>query len=790
MNRNTFFLLTAALCAGTFLPAGAQVKKSTKIIKGPRVETYDIGSPYFKLEDGARSADRWMVLVAQEGASSYTRPGGEAQVSTLPFGEACYVTKRSGDYLQLVKYTPAVKFKKWGRRVANWESLEYRGWVHQSKVLSAPVALRDKDNQFYLKYLTALRGMEVLGAPDNYFAGDSLKVFAEPALMGPVRRKVAMNQPLYAYTLSEDGKFYLVGTAPQCVPDSAAQTLLGWMPVQTVQPWGEKSYVAAPPPAVGSVKLQTQNAATPLLEWQLPDASLNRFPYFPQTLYPVYGYERSAAAGGNTAAIQTTVLSNLMDYSKNRIYNVLGEPVYYDRFMQVKTAFPKLNIVLLVDGSGGNTRFTAPIMTVLQQLQMRIDSSRKFTQIHYGAAIYQGTGRRCLAEDQLPLTQDYGKLSGFFEQSMARLQSCPGGGGNAVFEGIGAATNLLAGHEDESNIVIVIGADEGGTRSYEWASIINGLSRSNARLLVYQTHSSASGAFNSFVIDAKALMTQSADNIIALRKELVVENTPVSDAYDFKLTTGDHSVFRLDYPQKSRWQGAVVFPNKFESMPLVTLNQTLDTLLDEMYTDDSFRVASLERMFDSYAGNVGTVVDARFAPLTTGGQEVLADRFYKFFRKKADVFAFPGVVVLDTAAGQKGLLLSRDELDALVFRTGKIMEPFNNPDYSRRRAARKVRKYARATVWERHVDKPMRYRKMTLGDVNGLFTGMTYSSPTVQEVPLTKFYKKSRMSDADYTAVLADMDRYYGSLKTYYNTEGFRLLPAGEKMYYWIPVEL
>jgi hypothetical protein len=728
-------------------------------------------------------------MVAQEGASSYTRPGGEAKVSSLPFGEACYVTKRSGDYLQLVKYNPAVKFKKWNRRVANWESLEYRGWVHKGKVLPAQVALRDKDNQFYVKYITALSGTEPLQAPDNYFAGDSLKVFAEPALMGAVRRKVAMNQPLYAYTLSDDKKFYLVGNAPQCVPDSATQTLLGWMPVQTVQPWGQKSYLAAPPPAGGMVKLQTQNAVTPLLEWQTPDASLNRFPYFPQTLYPVYGYEKGAAVPG-TQAIQTTVLSNLMDYSKNRIYNVLGEPVYYDRFMQVRSAFPKLNIVLLLDGSSGNTRFTAPIMTVLQQLQSRIDSSKKFTQVRYGAAIYQGAGQRCLAEDKLQLTQDYGKLSGFFEQGMARLQTCPGGGGNAVFEGIADATKLLAGHEDESNIVIVVGADEGGTRSYEWASIINGLSRANARLLVYQTHSNASGAFNNFVIDAKSLMTQSADNIIALRKELVVENTPVSDAYDFKLTTGDHSVFRLDYPQKSRWQGAVVFPNKFESMPLVTLNQTLDTLLDEMYTDDSFRVASLERMFDSYAGNQGTVVDARFAPMLTGSGEALPDRFYKFFRKKGDVFAFPGVVVLDSASGQKGLLLSKDELDALVFQTSKVMEPFNNPDYSRKKAARKVRKYARATVWERHVEKPKRYRKMTLGDVNGLFTGMTYESPAVQQVRLTSYNKKRVMSDAAYTTMLADMDRYYLALKSYYNTEGFRLLPAGEKAYYWIPVAL
>lgn len=225
-------------------------------------------------------------------------------------------------------------------------------------------------------------------------------------------------------------------------------------------------------------------------------------------------------------------------------------------------------------------------------------------------------------------------------------------------------------------------------------------------------------------------------------------------------------------------------------MPLVTLNQTLDTLLNEMYTDDSFRVASLGRMFDSYAGNQGTVVDARFASMNTGGSPVLPERFYKFFRKKGDVYAFPGVVVLDSASGQKGLLLSKDELDALMFRTGKVMEPFNNPDYSRRRAARKVRKYARATVWERHVDKPKRYRKMTLGDVNGLFTGMTYSSPAVQEIPLTKYYKESRMSDAEYTEVLANMDRYYGSLKSYYNTEGFRLLPAGEKAYYWIPVTL
>ncbi len=787
MNWNITTFLSALLCGCLALTTQAQVKKSTKVIKGPKTDTYDIGNPVFEVENGARGADRWIVLVSQEGASSYTRPGGEAKVRTLPFGEACYVTKKRGDYLQLVRYTPAIKFKKWTRRVANWESLQYLGWVHQSKVLPWQVALRDEDNKFYVKYLTALGGTDVLRAPDNYFAGDSLKVFGEPALMAPARRKVAMNMPLYAYQLSDDRKFYLVGTAPQCVPDSAAQTILGWMPVQTVQPWGEKTYVATPPPAISTVQLETRNPVTPLVQWSSPDASLNRFPYFTQTLYPVYGFEKATPAG---TAIKTTALTNVMDYSQNRIYNVLGEPVYYNRFMEVKGAFPKLNIVLLVDGSGGNTRFTAPIMTVLQQLQLRIDSTKKFQQVRYGAAIYQGDGQRCLTNDQLPLTQDYRQLSGFFEQGMERLRNCNGAGGRSVFEGIADATKLLAGHEDESNIVIVVGANEDDTRSYEWSSIINGLTRTHARLLMYQTHSNASGAYNNFVIDAKTLMTQSADNIIALRKELVVENTPATDAYDFRLTTGDHSVFMLDYPQKSRWQGAVVFPNKFESMPLLTLNQTLDTLLMQIYTDDSGRVASMERLFESYAGNVGTAIDARFAPMLQDSGVVLSDRFYKFFRKKFDVFAFPGTVVMDTAGTQKGLLLSKDELDALVFRTSNVMEPFNNPDYSRRKAARKVRRYAKKSVQESNMEKPKRYRAMTLGDVNGLFTGMTYENPMVQDVRLTAYGKKRTMNDADYKNMLAGMDRYYLTLKSYYNTDGFRLLPAGDKTYYWIPVDL
>ncbi|PZF73590.1 type VI secretion system protein TssR domain-containing protein [Taibaiella soli] len=792
--------VAVALQIGLLQAAAAQVKRTTKVIKSPKKQAYSISNDNFKCENGYNGDKKWIVFAAQEGLSTYTQPAGENRLKTLTFMQPCYVINTDGDYVKLIRYNSSLKFRKLTKNIANWKDVEYLGWVHKSRVLPWSVAIKDANNKFYIKYITALSGRSVIENPDNFFAGDSIKVFDAPDIGGRVKTLLPINTLLYTYKFSDDRKYFLVGTNPQCVPDSAQKSVIGWLPVQTVQPWGEKFYITTPEVNyytasvnnnVGAVSqsatldLMVNNDETNTIKLPVSDPVLNRFPCFSQKLYPVYGYKNI----GGSNYMKTSALSNILDYRNNKVYNVLGQPITYSRYMEVKESAPKLNIVMVVDGSSYNSSFIAPVMTVLQQLQLKIDSQTSFSDVHYAAVFHRDNNRACIAKKTLPLTHDYKSLSEFFEGNIKAIKDCSsfGNSESSIFEGVARAGELLRGHEDESNVIIVIGSSSGsGMSGYSWSSLVNSLTNTKARLLVYQTHSDASGAYNDFVIGAKNVIVQSADNITTLKKELLVENPPTGPAYDFRLATGDYSVFMLDYPRKSHWQGAVVFPNKMESMPLLTLNVTLDTLLGQIQSDNNNTVRQLENVFESYAGNMGTTVDARFSPVFGSFTDTLPDRFFRQFRKKNDLFRFNAwmpVPASDSAVG-KGLLLSKSELDNLTFHMSNVVDRLEDPHYSRKKAARKVRQYVKHYVKANHVNTEKPVRAMTMGDVVVLFTGM---QPDNAEINMQRLKSYGKLTDASYNEIRGGVMAYYDYLRNYYNANQVKRIYAVNNTYYWLP---
>lgn len=805
MNTSGFSRLLPAILLPCLLAQDVQgqVKRSVKVLQTPKKEIYPISDPNFRCENGYNGDGKWVVFASYDGSNTFSRPGGENKLNTLTFMQPCYVIGKKGDYLQLARYNNSLKFRRLlPQRVVNWKEVEYLGWVHQAQVLPWRVALKDAGNKFYVKYITALSGREVLETPDNYFLRDSIKIFARPDITASVRRLTPISSLLYAYQLSEDRKFYLVGTEPQCLPDSAAKSILGWLPVQTIQPWGEKYYVETPAHlrawkplpdengnAVANPMLRLEASAAPqggqqFIDLPVNDPVLNRYPRLTQTLYPVHG-----PSGNGNHQFRTTALSNILDYRDNKIYNVLGQPLSYGRYQSLKEGFRRLNIVLVVDGSNYNTQFIAPVMTVLQQLQIRIDSMTSFDQVRYGA-VFHREDQSCIAKDTLQLTDSYGALSGFFERNISLVKNCSNDYGASVFGGLVKAGELLHGREDESNIIVVIGSDiNSGLNMYNWSGLVNGITDANARLLIYQTHSDASGAYNDFVIDAKKIIVQTADNINELRKELTVEGSPRNAAYDFRIRSNDYSVFMLDYPNKSRWQGAVVFPNKLESMPLLTLNQTLDTLLMQIQDDNTQTLASIERVFESYAGNVGTHIDRRFEPVYGNYTQALPERSLRHFRKNYDMFRFSASLPAgDTSLYRKGLLLSKQELDQLTYSMSRVALPFQDPELSRKSVGRKIRRYTREYVQQTGAKKRNGYGQMSTGDAIWLFTGMT---PDTRELNSIRLKKYNNYSDAEYNAIRTAVTRYYDYLKGYYNVPGVQQINAlNNTTYYWIPTDL
>jgi hypothetical protein len=80
---------------------------------------------------------------------------------------------------------------------------------------------------------------------------------------------------------------------------------------------------------------------------------------------------------------KTKYFTNILDYSKNYVFNVLGEPIYFDRYREITEKNKKINIVFALDISAPNAPYAPIVKSLLQDLQLRFEKPSYFNQVKY-----------------------------------------------------------------------------------------------------------------------------------------------------------------------------------------------------------------------------------------------------------------------------------------------------------------------------------------------------------------------------------------------------------------------
>jgi hypothetical protein len=69
-----------------------------------------------------------------------------------------------------------------------------------------------------------------------------------------------------------------------------------------------------------------------------------------ENIFPV----NLALEGTPTLDTKTKYFTNILDYSKNYVFNVLGEEIYFDRYKEITERDKNINIVFALDISAAN----------------------------------------------------------------------------------------------------------------------------------------------------------------------------------------------------------------------------------------------------------------------------------------------------------------------------------------------------------------------------------------------------------------------------------------------------
>ena len=275
--------------------------------------------------------------------------------------------KKSSGLVKVAEYVSDAMMKKISRK-----SIKSYGWIPKDQLLLWTSALKNQDNGFTVKASLVPNNMDVIKTGDKYLSNDSVLVYASPTLTQATKKKLPIGQLVYIYKQSENNKRYLIGKSPEINIDSYEDNVYGWVSSNMVSYWGEKSAIK-----VANRENYDSIVNKIAINKVVTDPS-NRNNYLLKNIYSEKPLERiipvSLKDAEQTEKSKLKYYANVLDYSKNFVYNVAGKQMFYDRYKDIISENKNLNVVFTLDISAQNAKSGAIAKSVFQDFQVKLNN--------------------------------------------------------------------------------------------------------------------------------------------------------------------------------------------------------------------------------------------------------------------------------------------------------------------------------------------------------------------------------------------------------------------------------
>jgi len=726
----------------------------------------------------------WIAISDRSRNTAYLDKSDEKSYKEVKFLEPLMVLKSRDGMVKVAEYVPDALMKK-----VSSKQIKTYGWIPESDLLLWSNSLKSEKTGFPVRVAVLPSNSDVIRSSERYYKNDSIMVFNSPSLIEQANVKIPNGQIVYVYKQAENNKRFLVGKKPSVDMDSISTSLYGWVSSNVISSWGERSAVkmknttGVTETALGLHEgspggNETENRTAILLTDVNKRTAL-------ENIYPVSLALNETA----TPDSKTKYFTNILDYSKNYVFNVLGEPIYFDRYREITEKNKKINIVFALDISAPNAPYAPIVKSLLQDLQLRFEKPSYFNTVKYGVVLYKNNscGDNVSVSN---LSTDYSKITTFIDQKTNEM-NCPSNSGyQPVNEGLMAAGNLLSNVPDETNIVITVGTS--ANQSGNMYGVINSLTQAQARIIMFQTSARSADTYNDFVLMAENVVTNTAKNIAELKKQKIINQNDVLTKNNFSLIEGDAGFFSLDYPKQSMSQGFVIFPKKGDIATPGYLKKSVDSLIAQVTLDNETLDKSLNDYFHSSVGAGRTDVDLKYKYLYPGLTNPVPAGIAAQLINYGSPFLVKGYIpkeLKDFKPGlEKGILISETEYDNLkafyteVYqKTGAERSDFNQAAAIREYIA--ILKKYNPTV--KFLDKGDLYEK-PMSYAVGISTGFDNSEEELMSKYKLKGWKKSKIVTNE---TARNYFRHYKDLAermlTYRNNPAVKIQQNGQT-FYWL----
>lgn len=594
--------------------ACSPIRKTTKVKRIPKEyvdnfygeKIYGNGKEYKR-----KNRKTWVVYSDRPDNPVFLNRGGKIETSKVGFMEPFLVIKHKGEYVRLMKYDEKVANE---RKIKQPKNAVYVGWMPKANLLLNQNSFSDLHSGLKNKYAIVFKDAQATSDPDKYLSKtDSVITYADPNLTIP-KGKIPLYEIVYRLKKSEDDNKSLISKNTDLVIDSLSKDVLGWIDNSLLVNIGQQLHVELQPSSVFI------GAAGDTLSSNIHDNHENYYrmkSIHKALMYePVYEIQEDAVSFD----MSTSVLRPLVDKLDNYVYNTKGNKIFYHDGIRITDNLKKINVIYVIENGMSDPKNMEILANAIQTCETVFNIGQEDFSYKFGIVLPIGNNA------SLGLVERYNSIVNFLTQNIDNRSSMNYNPNNN-WPGLQKAMTMLHSHENETNLIIVIGENATENEKAD-PSLANQLAMANCRILGFQIFSDKTNAANNFVLQIQDMISSYAKKYITQKQDIIVYANKIRSENHFK--TAARNAYLLNFPDSSMTQGGIIFPEKSEILNMEKFRTYIDTLMNEIRYDNKTLMDDLYHVFHNM-DNIGN----RYDPILIGefGMEPNVGPSYEFTNK-------------------------------------------------------------------------------------------------------------------------------------------------------------
>ena len=535
--------------------------------------------------------------------------------------------------------------------------------------------------------------------------------------------------------------------------------MLGWVPTALLKPWGGRLYIDIKSRSnvdlpfyylqEGQVKHKIDQPIG--LVWKDMEAHGQIAPWVSQL--PV---KAKIQQNGHTF-LKTELPLYLFDKGKRVVYGIEGNKITYTDFTHLSKASKVYNVVFVIEGNRRMNGVFPYLSNILQTTHASFNDLIPEGLVNYGIVVYTNMEAEICKTRQritevVPLTNNHERCAEYMLSLFSRPLSCDikDNGVAAMYPGLYQAANLFKGHEDENNLIVLIGA-VGNEQNEAAGNLIVRLSEVNAKILSFQARNIYFSAANDFVLQSQDIITKSATQLAINKRQKLILIKDIVDAQSFKSADSLKNVFFLNYPNGSMVQGALMFPEKGKTMPIRQLQLGVDTLLKQIGKDNQAVVSAIDhKMNDAAFQNdpLNPLVQEEMPP---DGKNVLVQGA-KCFSQGSWIYSKTVATTVEDKTYK--LVLNSDQYNEVL----QLMQRINGQDYKLEKRSTRKNIYndlvGQIENAQSDAKRALDPDKMRISDALTLLLGCPVQDKSLQEYSVIDLKSEKKLDKSKFNTII------------------------------------